>query len=85
MPYGLIILFGSIALIVYFDLVTEAAWVTKVIVSGFFIFSLALTLGWLHYVDSFAARVVGRFLLVAVSIFIIFYRTVQQARSGKED
>ena len=83
MPYGLIILFGSIALIIYFDLVTEASWLAKAIVSVIFFFSLALYLGWLHYIDSIAARVVGRFLLVGVSIFIIFYRTWEQNRAGK--
>jgi hypothetical protein len=82
MPYGLIILFGSISLIVYFDFVTEASWAAKIIVSGIFIFSLALYLGWLPYIDGRIGIVIGRFLLVGVSIFIIFYRTWEQNRSG---
>lgn len=80
LPYGLVILFGSIGLVAYFDFVTRASWVAKVIVSGIFIFSLESYLGRLHAINS----LVGSFLLVALSIFIIFYRIFEQARSGKE-
>lgn len=78
MPYGLIVLFAGIALVAYFDFATEASWMTKTVVSGLFIFSLASWFGWIA-VNS----LIGLFLLVALSIFIIFYRIVRQARSGK--
>ena len=78
MPYGLIVLLASVALVAYFDFATEASWITKVVVSGLFVFSIASCFGWIA-VNS----LVGLFLLVALSIFIIFYRTWQQARSGK--
>jgi len=78
MPYGLIVLVASVALVAYFDFATEASWITKAVVSGIFIFSFASCFGWIA-VNS----LIGLFLLVALSIFIIFYRLVQQARSGK--
>jgi len=70
MPYGLIVLVASVALIAYFDFATEATWITKAVVSGIFIFSLASYRGWIA-VNS----LIGLFLLVALSIFIIFYQT----------
>lgn len=78
MPYGLIVLFASVALVAYFDFSTEASWITKAVVSCLFIFSLASCLGWIA-VNS----LIGLFLLVALSIFIIFYRAWQQARSSR--
>jgi len=81
MPYGLIVLFGSLGLVAYFDFATEASWTTKVVVSGIFIFCLASFLGWIAFVNP----LIGLFLLVALSIFITFYRTWQRARSGKDD
>ena len=79
MPYGFIVLVASVALVAYFDFATEASWITKAVVSGIFIFSFASCFGWIAAVNS----LVGLFLLVALGIFIIFYRLVQQARSGK--
>ncbi|MGA3267703.1 MAG: hypothetical protein ABSE16_12870 [Verrucomicrobiota bacterium] len=78
MPYGIIVLAASVALVAYFDFATKASWLTKVVVSSLFIFSFASCLGWIA-VNS----LIGLFLLVALSIFIIFYRRCQQARSGK--
>jgi hypothetical protein len=78
MPYGLIIVVASIALVAYFDFVTEASWIAKIIVSGLFVFSFASCFGWIA-VNS----LIGLFLLVALSIFIIFYRACLQARSRK--
>lgn len=78
MPYGIIVLASSIALVAYFDFATEASWIAKTLVSGLFIFSFASWHGWIA-----VNPLIGLFLLVAVSIFIIFYRIVQQARPGK--
>jgi len=78
MPYGLIVLFTSVALIAYFVFMTDACWITKVVVSGIFIFCLASRFGWIA-----CDPLVTLFLLVALSVFIIFYRTWQQAKTGK--
>ena len=78
MPYGIIVLVASIALIAYFDFASQASWIAKIVVSGLFLFSFASWHGWIA-----VNPLIGLFLLVAVSIFIIFYRIVQQARSGK--
>ena len=77
-PYGIIVLVASIALVVYFDFATEASWIAKVVISGIFIFCMASWFGWIA-VNS----LIGLFLLIALSIFIIFYRMAQQARLGK--
>ena len=78
MPYGLIVLVASIALVAYFDFATKARWIAKAVVSGIFLFSLASYRGWIG-VNS----LIGLFLLVALSTFIIFYRAWQQARLSK--
>ena len=78
MPYGLIVLVASVALVAYFDFATKASWITKAVVSGLFIFCFASIFGWIAF-----NSLIGFFLLVALSVFIIFYRTVQKARSGK--
>lgn len=78
MPYGFIVLFGSIALVAYFDFATEASWITKAVVSGLFIFCFASFFGWIAF-----NWVINLFLLVGLSLFIIFYRAWQQARSSK--
>lgn len=78
MPYGIIVLVASIALIAYFDFASQASWLAKIVVSALFLFSFASWHGWIA-----VNPLIGLFLLVAVSIFIIFYRIVQQARSGK--
>jgi hypothetical protein len=75
MPYGMIIVVASVALVAYFDFATDASWITKAVVSGLFIFSFASCFGWIT-VNS----LIGLFSLVALSIFIIFYRALQQAR-----
>jgi hypothetical protein len=75
MPYGLIIVFATVALVAYFDFATDASWITKAVVSVLFIFSFASCFGWIA-VNS----LIGLFSLVALSIFIIFYRALQQAR-----
>jgi uncharacterized membrane protein len=77
-PYGIIVLIASIALVVYFDFATEASWIAKVAISGIFIFCMASWFGWIV-----VNPLIRLFLLVALSVFIIFYRMVQQARAGK--
>jgi hypothetical protein len=78
MGYSIIVLVASAALVVYFVFATEASVISKAVVSGLFAFSFACVFwirGW-----SF----IGLFLLIALSIFIIFYRAWQEARySGK--
>jgi hypothetical protein len=77
-PYGIIVLIASVALVAYFDFATEASWIAKMVVSGLFIFCLASFFGWIA-VNPF----IRLFLLPGLSIFIILYRLVQRARSGK--
>ncbi len=77
-PYGLIVLVTSIALVAWFDFATEASWISKGIVSVLFL----LTFGpFLHRLG--VSSLVGLFLRVAISIFIIFYRMLLQAGTGK--
>jgi hypothetical protein len=78
MSYGWIVLVAGVALVIYFDFKTEASWMAKAVVSGLLIFSFASIFYWIP-VNPW----IGFFSLVALSIFIIFYRKVQQARSGK--
>jgi hypothetical protein len=78
MPYGIIILAASIVLVAWFDFATEASWISKGIVSGLFLFCIGSLFGWIHI-----HPLVRLFLLVALSIFIIFYRTLRQGRPGK--
>ena len=46
MPYGIIALVASIALVIYFIFASKASRLTKGVVSGFFILCLALLFGW---------------------------------------
>jgi Ca2+/Na+ antiporter len=78
MPYGLIVLFGSIGLVAYFDFATEASRIAKIVVSGIFVFSLAIWFGRIAI-----NPLVGLFLLVALSVYITFYQIWQRARTGK--
>jgi hypothetical protein len=78
MTYGIIVLIASVALVAYFDFATEASWIAKGVVSGIFVFCFASIFGWIA-----VNPLIRLFLLVGLSIFIIFYRMVQQARSGK--
>lgn len=78
MPYGIIVLIAGAALVLYFVFATDASWIAKAVVSGLCFFSFASIFGWIA-VNPF----IGLFLLVAVGIFIIFYRIVQQARWDK--
>jgi hypothetical protein len=78
MPYGWIVLVASVALVVYFDFKTRASWITKVIVSGLFLFCVASFFGWIA-----VHPLIRLFLMVGLSIFIIFYRIVQQTRTSK--
>ena len=68
-PYGLIVLVASVALVVYFDFRTEASWMAKGVVSGIFIFCMLSLFGWIAI-----NPLIRLFLLVALSIYIIFYR-----------
>ena len=74
-PYGIIVLAGSAVLVAYFDFATEASWIAKIVVSALFIFCMASWFGWIAF-----NPLIRLFLLVALSIYIIFYRMVQQAR-----
>jgi hypothetical protein len=74
MPYGIIVLITGAALVLYFDFATEASWIAKAVVFGLLIFSFASIFHWIP-----VNPVIGLFLLVALGIFIIFYRFVQQA------
>lgn len=77
-PYGLIVLIASIALVIWFDLFTEASWISKAIVSTLFLLTFGPFFHWLGI-----SSLVGLFLRVAISIFIIFYRTLLRAGVGK--
>jgi len=77
-PYGIIVLVASVALVAYFDFYSKASWIAKAVVSGLFIFCFASWFGWIAL-----NPLIRLFLLVALSIFIIFYRMREQARSGK--
>jgi len=78
MPYGFIVLFGSVVLVAYFVFATDASWIAKVLVSGVFIFGIASVFGWIA-VNS----LIGLFVLVGLSVFILFYRVLQEANLGK--
>jgi hypothetical protein len=80
MLYGFIVLIASVGLIIYFDFATEASAIFKAIVSGIFVFCMACFFGWIP-----GGSLIGLFLLVALSIFIILYRAFQQAKSGNKD
>jgi hypothetical protein len=78
MPYGLIVLVGSIALAAWFVLASEASGISKLVASAIFGFGLAcyfnLIAGW---------WIVGLFVLVGLSIVILFYRAIQAAHWSK--
>jgi hypothetical protein len=79
LPYGLIVLVASIALVVYFDFVTEASWINKAVVSVLFLFTFTpFIYSWTH-----STLPLGLFLRVAVGIYIIFYWKWQAAKLGK--
>lgn len=78
MPYGYIVLIAGSALVAWFVLVTDASRIGKAVVSVLYMFSLASIFGWIR-VNS----LIGIFLLVALGIFIIFYRLYQDATLGK--
>jgi hypothetical protein len=77
-PYGIIVLVLSIALVAYFDFYSKASWMAKAVVSGISIFCFASWFGWISF-----NPLIRLFLLVALSIFIVFYRMVEQVRAGK--
>jgi hypothetical protein len=74
----LIIWIAGAALVAHFDFATEASWMTKAIVSGLALFSIATYFGWIP-----VRSLVGMILLLAVSIFIIFYRMIHDTRGGR--
>jgi hypothetical protein len=78
MPYALIVVLASIALVAYFVFVTEASWITKAVVSGIFIFCMASRFGWIA-----CSPLVSQFLLIALNVFILVYRTWEQAKTGQ--
>jgi hypothetical protein len=76
MGYSIIVLVASVALVVYFVFATEASFISKAMVTGLFVFSFACFF-WIR-----AWSLIGLFLLIALSIFIVFYRALQEARSS---
>jgi hypothetical protein len=75
MGYSIIVLVGSIALVAYFIFATEASFVSKAVVAGLLGFSFAC----FYWIQGWS--LVGLFLLVALSVFIVIYRAWQQAHS----
>jgi hypothetical protein len=74
MPYGIIVLLGSVGLVLYFVFGTEASFVSRATVAGLFLFGLAclfLIAGWSLF---------GSLLLVGVSVVIILYDACQKSR-----
>jgi len=78
MPYGLIAIFASVLLVLYFVFLTEASWIIKAVVSGIFIFCTTSFFGWVV-----CNPLVTLFLRVGLCVFIVFYRTYQQAKISK--
>jgi membrane protein implicated in regulation of membrane protease activity len=70
MPYGLIVLFASIALSAVFILVTDAPVWAKALVAGLLLFSFA----WRY----------GLFLRVALAVCLSLYFTYLKSRSDHE-
>jgi len=70
MPYGLIVLFASIALAAVYVVVTDTPIWSKVLVAGLLLFSFA----WRY----------GLFLRVALSVFISLYFTYLKSRSDRQ-
>lgn len=78
MPYGFIVLVGSAALAAWFVFASEASVITKTVVAAIFGFGLACYFGWIG-----GLWLVGLFLLVGVSVFILLHRALQEARWSK--
>jgi hypothetical protein len=76
MGYSMIVLVGSVALFAWFIFAAKASVVFKSGVAGLFLLSFAC-LFWIR-----RGSLVGSFLLVALNVFIILYRTWQQAHSS---
>ena len=70
MPYGLIVLFASIALAAVYVFVTDTPFWSKVLVAGLLLFSFA----WRY----------GLFLRAALSVFLCLYFTWLKSRSDGE-
>jgi hypothetical protein len=70
MPYGLIVLFASIALVAAYVFVTYTPVWSKVLVVGLLFFSFV----WRY----------GLFLKVALSVFLSLYFTYLKSRSDRE-
>jgi hypothetical protein len=78
MPYGLIVWIAGATLVIHFNFATEASWITKAVVSVLALFSFASYFGWIP-----VRSLVGMFVLVVLSIFLIFYRMIHDATSGQ--
>jgi hypothetical protein len=74
MPYGTIAFFVSVALAVWFVLVSEASIISKIIVAGVFGFGIACYLNWIAGWGR-----IGLFVLIGLGIGISFYRAVQES------
>ena len=74
MPYGFIVLVVSIALAAWFVLASEAALISKIVVAAIFGFGLACYFNWIV-----GWWIVGLFVLVGLSLFVVLYRAVLEA------
>ena len=70
LPYGLIVLFASLALAVVYVCVTDAPIWSKALVAGLMLFSFA----WRY----------GMYLRVAVAVFLSLYFTYLKSRSDHD-
>ena len=75
MPYSLIVLVASVGLLAYFVFATEATAASKTVVAGLYAFSFYCMFR-MHFL-------VGLFLLVALNIYVLFYRVWYQAHLGE--
>ena len=71
MPYGFIVLVGSVALAAWFVLASEASVITKIVVSAIFGFGMVCYFNWIA-----GWWIIGLFVLVGLSVFILLYRAV---------
>ena len=80
MPYGYIVIFGAIAMTLYYVFASSASLVSKMVVLGVLGLCLACVC-WLHRFGLAAS-----FVMVGLAIYISIYRLIEQARSpGRRD
>ena len=76
MPYGLIVIAAVIALTVHYVFCTGASLIPKVLVIGV----LGVCLAFIYWLHRFSLAAL--LLMVALGIYISFYRIYAQARSS---